>query len=467
METVNNTVLAPPPTPPKPRRKTALFALLIIGIVVLALAQSRTDQPPTSQQQAPTGATAPNTKSPSPITFESGGDRPFTVENIYSDAVPFKRDDQVFVAEMDLLRYVMEDAKAKGWSGKETDKLPIKASEFPREKIDAYAKDNAQTEEYFTIPTNLRPLFIGTTAKIELEQLITTSYNEYLAYLEWKNVDSRYITEIKQNALPNTKDRIFYHDVDGSENPPTAVQGLKNSEGYKDDFSKLQLDMYGSDVYNHTRSIMQSGILGPIPQDTSSKEYYEYFRHARELGLRYLMYHEMSHVLQRAVDTQNNKPEDRKHKAAWGNATKSMWLISDKYFIVWDDIETLSDVENHNLSQESQAEGISFEMLTTVYNMSSVQKRLAWEYLFGRLDTARDDYDAAMTIFQNNYKGYSIVGFDNKVYKDFITQFPTGSYEAMTLYQVNKLMGNLSSYGGYFHPVLPEDMPKLWEYIRN
>jgi hypothetical protein len=142
-----------------------------------------------------------------------------------------------------------------------------------------------------------------------------------------------------------------------------------------------------------------------------------------------------------------------------------MRRISDIYYIKWDTIEVISDVENHNLAEESQADGISFDIVSNLYNMSPSQKKLAWEYRFGRLDNARDNYDAAMTIFTQNYPEYDITEIGNKIYNDFITQYTAGSDDATTLYNLQKSLGNLSGYGGYFHPVLPENIPQLWEYI--
>jgi hypothetical protein len=129
-------------------------------------------------------------------------------------------------------------------------------------------------------------------------------------------------------------------------------------------------------------------------------------------------------------------------------------------------METTTDVYNHELSQESQAEGISFEVLTSVYNMSDVQKRLTWEFLFARVNGFRDKFDEVISIFASKYPNFEVTDIQQKTYDDVIAKLDPMSDRAQTLYQTNKKLGNLPAYAGYLHPREPQDTPVLWEFLK-
>jgi hypothetical protein len=174
----------------------------------------------------------------------------------------------------------------------------------------------------------------------------------------------------------------------------------------------------------------------------------------------------MSHVLQRVVDNTNVPADKKTMKGNWGSATKTMFKIDNKYYMKWSDLETTTEVYNHDISQESQAEGISYDIFTTVYNMSDIQKQLIWEGMFGRLNKYRDKYDESLNAIANKNKGFDLATIDTKIYTDIISQLDPMNRNSEILYTANRKLGNLPAYGGYLHPREPKDMPALWEYLK-
>lgn len=419
---------------------------------------------------------SPTTISPTMPTTQGAKDKPninninpitMTIEDLYNSNLTFIQDTTSGnIPELEWLNYIITSAIDNGWDGSESMKLPVNAKSIPLTMLNGLKAKNASYEERGVFPQEMEKYYLGSTQENVLLQLGKSARNEYIAYLQKKGVNSKYINEINDNALPTNITNIFYYGVTNPQDNPSQTQTLIGADGNKDDYSKMQIEFYAYDIYNYTRHFTSLGLLGPEPAK-GTPEYDAYYIKARNIGLRYLMYHEMTHVLQRVVDSTNVPADKKQLKGNWSSATKSLFKMDNKYYIKWSDSEIITDVENHAMSQESQAEGVSYEILTTVYNMSDIQKQIAWEGMFGRLDKFRDEYDHAVNLILAKKAKIDITTIDTKIYKDVISQLTPGDEDSSVFYQTNKKLGNLPAYRGYLHPRLPQDMPVLWDYLKD
>ena len=457
-------------------KKVLIFALLAfccmcsfvcLGIFVFVqLSSNIVGQAPISKLPQPTTTYAPNDPvGYTPIVLDNSGTPVnLIVEDIYNANLVFKQDSSSFIPEIDWMSYVVKTASSNGWNGSPDTKLPIDANSIPQNMIDKLENERILYDQRREIPSNYEKFYIGPQVKSEMLELMATMRKEYIAYLKAKGINSKYITEIETNALPSGAANLFYdgiNDIDGM----SQVQTLIDANGNKNDYSKLQLEISANGIYNDSRKIFSSGILGTQPEEGTA-EFDAYYLKVRSIGLRYVMYHEMGHVLQRVVDNTNVPESEKTSKGNWYGTKKSLYYLDTKYYIKWTPLETTSEVFNHELSQESQAEGIAFEVLTSVYNMSDVQKRLTWENLFGRLNGFRDKFDEVTNIFMNQYPDFDITDIEQKIYDDIIAPLDSMGDKAHTLYQTNKKLGSLPAYAGYLHPREPQDMPALWEFLK-
>lgn len=388
------------------------------------------------------------------------------VEDIYNENLTFKKSKPAYIAELYWLNWVMTQVTNGTWSGVESDSLQINPGTIPNDLIEKFKQDAVYRENKFTIPSNMEKFYFGSSVESTLLAEIESARNEFVNYLKEKGVAQKYIDEINNNTLPSNAGRIKYHPVQGSNVDPSATQGLMDAQGNKNDYSKQQMDIASVDIYNHTRKIFESGVLGDHPIEGTA-EFDTYYKRVQRIGLRYLVYHEMGHVLERAVDTVNSKDDDKQGKSSWGDASKSLWQLDTPIYIKWSHLRTFNDVNNHALSQESQAEGFSYEVLVSVFHMSDVQKRLTWEYLFGWLEESTTQFDSAMNIFQTKYPNYEITDIQNKIYKDIITKMEVLAPSTMAVYEVNKRLSDLPAYQGYLHPRKLENMSEVWNFLKD
>jgi len=302
-------------------------------------------------------------------------------------------------------------------------------------------------------------MYLSDQAAEEIEGLILSARAEYIEFLKSKGVAQKYIDEINTNAFPASKSRFTYHPINDPDAPPSATEALIGSDGRKDDYSKLQMDIYPVDIYNNSRLFAESGILGIENQSESIQ------LQLRNMGLRYLIYHEMGHVLQKAFDTVNTDDENKTSKSSWIYAERSLHLITDKYAVDWSDLTSTNDINNRVINNESQADGVAFQAIVHNYNLSDVQSRLAWEHLYGRLETARDQWDKAMQYFQDEQPNLDIDDVPGTIFDSLKEYYDPGTEEIIMLLKLTRRLDNLAAYGGYFHPMLPQDSQEFWDYL--
>lgn len=429
-----------------------LVILLGIGIF-LAVRDSQVNNPAVnSPQTSNTGSNNNNIDTPTnPVTQFPQGTVSFdSIPSMRRENVPFKTATQSKIPEMELGKRALEILVRTDWTGENDDTLPITVDDFGDEFIEKILQDEKDRGTSLTIPAELEQYYTSAQANTEISELIFDIREEFLMYLEEKGVNQKYIDEINNNALPNDPERLQYKGVNDPDAPPSVTTVFSGQES-PTDHSKREFIIYAVDVYNGTRQLADSGIL---PEDIDPIT-------LRDMGLRVLMYHEFAHVLQKAVDTVNSS--EPTSKSSWMNATRSLQKVTDRYDRVWGS-EVINDSRNRDVSNESQADGLSFEMITTLYDMSDSQKKLYWEFKFGRLQTALDNWKFIMDTFESTYPDFWVDTFGNKLYKDVFSKADT-SIKTPFL-RITTRLDAVGPYGGYFQPMRPEHTQEFWDYLK-
>lgn len=382
------------------------------------------------------------------------------IESIYLDNIPSKKSDQVQINELYLALDVLKAMDGKGWNGDKDTPLPVNASDFDSAKLEDYVENELSKPDLLTIPNDLEDLFVGTTAKSEIEEIILKSHSEYLTYLKSVGTLDKYITEFN-NVLPADLSRITYHAINDPSAPPTATESIRLENDEKD-FSRLILNVYAVDIYNYFTNIFDSSILGELP--TNSTEKAKFLKTYRDIATRQLLYHEMTHVLQQTY-VNIYTPEDKLgRKSAWADASKRLMDVDTQYFWEWGNREAFQLSNNRSIANESEAEGVSFVVLTEMYNMSNNQKEALWEFAFGRLSNMQGVLNELKDLFQENYPEFSPDEFGEPMANVFNDYAGENKYE---LKKIGFKMAALPIYIGYLNPMLPSDVNKIWDALKN
>ncbi|KKQ36089.1 MAG: hypothetical protein US52_C0009G0011 [candidate division WS6 bacterium GW2011_GWA2_37_6] len=375
------------------------------------------------------------------------------IESIYNENIDSPEVLQVHVNEVSLALDTFKLLDKENWDGNIDEDLPIDASDYDQSKLAGYISNQEGKEDKLTIPSDLEDTFISSNSSKHINDLMKSARSEYLIYLKAKGTADKYINEIKANALPEKDSRMEYVAKNDPNAEPTSAGGYNTDDQGEKNYSQVNIVIYAVDVYNITDIICTSNILGA-----------DDWEKCRDMAVRQLMYHEMTHVLQRAYVTLHVDEEHKKDKSAYVYADKILMDVDDQYFWEWGGSEIISDSNNRQISQESQAEGISFEVLTNVYNMSTVQKEALWSHLFGRLNIGRDNMEQIQQITEENWPKLHVDESGSSIAEVMRGYNKNGE---STLVSLTNRLSAFPAYIGYFNPMEPEDTDKFWEFIKK
>jgi hypothetical protein len=356
-----------------------------------------------------------------------------TIPSLQQD---FKPSTRVSIPEIEFLRKITEIAEAKGYQDAD-DELPLTLADFEPEFI-SKLKEDLEYQDTF-------PDF--EIAEDDIRPEIFEAKAEYIQYMKLKGVHPEYIRQF-ENSLPD--DRIFFYPEFDTDVPQTQIHHHDaNDMAGEIDYSQLEMEVYVIDIYNGMDKILDSGIT----EDESI---------AKDMAVRTLLYHEYTHVLQRAYDTLNTRTEDRTSKIAWMYVENRLSDADTRYHIDWGP-DYADDSADRTVSQESQAEGIAFEILAHQYGLDEREKTILWDYLVGFLDKAKDDFDASVSYLSSIDANIDSIG--SKIFNEFIMELAPGVEPAVTLSSLTMRLYSMPAYAGYLHPMKPEDTYKFWEKL--
>lgn len=381
------------------------------------------------------------------------------VESVYDENISYERAERITLNELILGHEALDLLVQTSWSGDSNRPLPISSDDFEQAELDRIVNHEREKLKKLTIPDEFAELFHSSDAVADIESEMFSARDEYIDYMKAMGAAQKYIDEINNNALPADPDRITYHPDNNPDSPPSVTQKYSGSE----DFSQREFNLYDIDIYNNVTIFERSNILGEAPA-VGNNEWKEYYTTLRNMGIRLLMYHEMTHVLHRAYITLHVDDEHRTDKVAWIYANQTLVDVDDQYFWEWGG-GSLKMENNMDVSQESQAEGISFEVLTNVYDMSDVQKEALWDHIHGRLDDARVHLNEIRDITKTNYPNFSPDALGGMLAEAF-RGYPNLSDRGV-LQKTARKLGSLAPYVGYLNAMRPEDTHKFWDALER
>jgi hypothetical protein len=372
--------------------------------------------------------------------------------DIFDDSVKFKSAEKFYINELVIFEKTYEILKDKNISS--TTKLPISIDELESEVVNKVIENEKERDGRRRIPENLVSLFIGSTAEKEINAIILESYDEFVEFLNSKNVSQQYIENFESNTLPKNSNRIRYN-ADNTTPYPAITEKF---DGVDLDYSQLMITFQARHFYNYFNAIKSSGIYN---KNDSDKFY-------RNLAVRFLSYHEFNHGLQRAYANIKLPERDKQSKSYTNqlvtddvslmNADDSKWKFS------WGP-DYLNDLTNQIVSEERQADSVAFENLIWTYKMSDTQQKLLREFLFERLADGRNIVNRVLPAFSKLNKDLDLTLVGSTLVDSFVRPISDRA-ERTALSSVVFRLDGLASYAGYFNQMNDAELNKLFELLK-
>lgn len=392
--------------------------------------------------------------------------QPSTVPSVYLEEVPISEPPYVATLEYLLLRNGLIALRDIGWNGD---------SEVPNLKLADYGLTISQANEMLAyeeailakrdIPSDLEQVFESAQGKRLIETTIDNAIDEFLFYLKIRGVDQNYIDEINNHTLVDRDSRVRYFPLDDQNKKGTSTRPYQG--GSSVDASTLEMDITAAYIYVETSVIMNSQVLGSIPSDQNT--YLDYYQDAMEMATRYIVYHEMAHVLQIAYMNVHTDSQDlglpsnhiRAKQSLMDLDTDSSWLWSRYNYIGINGRNNNDSVR----SRERQAEGMTFEILTNVYRMSPAQRDSLWSACYGRLEGSYQVLLEVKDLLESNWpemynKNTFPKELSNKSFDDI-----SDVQDRLDLRDLLSRASNMQAHAGYMDPMTPDEIDSLWQKL--
>ncbi len=376
----------------------------------------------------------------------------FHVPSYYKKDVPWIAASPRPIPELQFLLETLQLTKQQG-------SLPTSFQQYDQKKLSTWVELVKTGNEKRKIPESMRQLYLSDDAVRELTALMQQARQEYLDIIRAKGVATKYLEAIEMPVLPNDTSRLMYVPHDGV----TRSKGT-NTHVYDQaplgNYSPLQIDVYAWNIYQQAQLWQYSGVLGAV-EDT------EY----RNLALRHIMYHEMTHVLQQTVDMVNAPSLYQKTLMPWIHSSRSILMIDSRYYPMWGTAtdQMTRDVNNVTVARESQAEGIATQLVNEVYQFSPEQQQLIWEHHFGGLREGVVQLDEIFTLVQETNPNVSVDYVVHQIRRSIFdsSQKIIGEPQQTIVDLLDRLEGLTATYVGYLHPMKPEDVHLFWDYLKK
>ncbi len=361
----------------------------------------------------------------------------------------------LFIPEVEILGAAVKAVGQKSWQGPALE-MPIGPSDIDSSLL-AKAIDNERNRENRQrIPAELQSLFIGGQAEAEIKQLIFSAYDEYVSFLEAQGVNAAYIAEFKNRALPKEASRLVYTATNQA-GPPAYTEKY---DGAGDDYGQVMIRFNARHFYNQYTIAKTSKLY---TGEGSDKSY-------RDLGIRFLAYHEFGHALQRA-HANVNLPAGEKTRKSYTDAL----LGSGKSLMGADDSSKkfqwgpsyVNNLSNQIVSEERQADSIALAALQSKYKLTALQSTGLRAAFFNRLVAARDIVNTSLPSLYLQNPDFDLSQTGTALVKAIAQKYPVGSAERTALTSMLYRLDALPSYVGYFNPMNEAELQKLWSMLKS
>ncbi len=338
-------------------------------------------------------------------------------------------------------------------------RLPTSIQQYDPQQLSSWVELLKTGNEKRKIPEAVKQLYVSDEAARELTVLIKQTRQEFLDLIRAKGVADKYFEAIEAIVLPNDDSRLVYVPHDGatqSKGTNTHVYG----QALLGDYSALQIDVYAWNIYQQAQLWQHSNVLGNV----GDMEY-------RDMALRHVMYHEMTHILQQTVDMVNAPPAHQKTLMPWIYSSRSILLIDTRYYPMWGTAtdQMTRDLNNITVARESQAEGIATQLLCEAYRLSPDQQQLVWEHHFGGLNEGVTQLGEIFSLAQATNPNVSVDYVTHQIRRSlFNPQRKVTGEPQQTIYELlDRMEGLMATYVGYLHPMKSEDTHLFWDYLKE
>lgn len=339
------------------------------------------------------------------------------------------------------------DALGKGGKVSEA-KLAKQPDEDILLKIIATDKDNNELQ---TVPADLKNVYLGSEVSQEIANTLVSCRKEYAGYLSYRGVNQRYIEKLDE-IFPTDLSTFEYDD--SNDPKKNSIAYVKNLDDGKKQFVISAVHIYfGSIMYK------RSGVLEHLKG--ASPESYE--KAVRDFSIRKTCYHEFTHILQESV-RQVNRGSGKYAYFSKGQTLESSTQVLKKFFDTSDPVGTLQLEE---AIAEAQAEGLSFEMLGDVYNLSPSQKKVLWDHEFGRLALNRERINKIAGDYRNDFTSSDLIDLSNRL-SDIAFELTGPKLSFSDKKQISKLVnGSFIPWLGYLNPTTKAENNNMFEFLKE
>ncbi len=374
-----------------------------------------------------------------------------SLKSINDSNIKIVKAERIQILSLEFLLKTLDLAEGKNWVGTKESALPLTLAEYSQSDLNAWVNTSKEKDDNLLIPDDISSVYLGSSAISEITDEVFKARDEYITFLKAKGVNQKYIDEIERYTFPNSKERFTYV----AKNDPNA--GLTGVSSFNGSSREAKYELQAVDLYLPSLILKKSLIVGDEPSDISLVV--PYYIKLRNMALRMTTYHELTHILQRAVNY-TNTADGFKYPTVYIQSVKTSPEFN------WGG-DAVKDIYNRSIAEESQADGIAFVALTSLYDMSNVQKEQVWDHFFGRLENGAKQYETFMNKMEKDFPKYNAWDFPQKILDDVVYKDNIASSEpGKTLVKLCDAV-DVAAYGGYLNPMTPDKSELLWTFLKD
>jgi hypothetical protein len=366
---------------------------------------------------------------------------------------------KIFIPEVELLGNITSKLEGSNWRSSDSP-LGISTSDLDQSLLNKAIEHELSKETRLKIPAEFEYLFIGGQAQSEITAVLSSAYDEYLEFLAEQNVKQAYIQEFKTRVLPNTPNRITYT----ASNQPSLPSLVEKYSGSGGDYGQLMASFTARHLYNEFNTNSKSGIFGSSLSDPKVAKSY------RDLGIRFVAYHEYTHALQRAHANLNLPAGESSRKSyvdsLLNNGKSLMRADDERWRLSWGP-SYLNNLHNQVVSEERQSDSIGFAALLDRYSFDAQVAGALKSRMFGRLDTARDIVNSSLPRLNKQNPEQDLGSFGSLLVKQMQISYPAGSKERKVLTDMLFRLDGLPAYVGYLNIMSEQELDRLWNLLQE
>jgi hypothetical protein len=387
------------------------------------------------------------------------------ITSIRNESLQLKRAAPLPLCQFWLARAVLAKAKERHWDGKRDTKLPIQPSDIDLAALERCGDLEKSRSAGLAIPPEAEGLYLGPEAERLIRSLVWRSRDEFLMYAAAAGVNRHYLDDINRSGFPKEEARLKYNSTK-AQNAGSSYSVGFGARGSRvvEDYSQRMMMLNAHALYVMAYDMEKSGILDPRKIANTS----DYWREYRDMAVRYTTYHEMVHIVQKEINALNVRDAaDKTKKAAWVMAERNILMIDNTHFRKWGD--GFAQYYNLTVAGESQAEGVAAKMVMEAYGMSDIQRKLFWEFRFGRLEEGRKNLKETLDLLEANWPDFNPEYLGVKIGDDIFATLPgTEQDNKIKRYgiRIARWLETIAYHQGVLNPMTPDDSARFWSYLK-